>query len=53
MPEYAATARVNQPWGHLQLGGVLRDQVMNDGQYFHTNFLGYMGTLGGDAHPFS
>ncbi len=53
MPEYAATARVNQPWGHLQLGGVLRDQVMNDGQYFTSNILGYMGTIGGDTHPFS
>jgi hypothetical protein len=53
MPEYVATARINQPWGHIQLGGVLRDQVMNDGQYFKSNILGYMGTLGGDAHPFS
>ena len=53
MPEYAATARVNQPWGHLQLGGVLRDQVMNDGQYFNSNILGYVGTISGDAHPFS
>ena len=53
MPEYAATARINQPWGHLQLGGVLRNQFMNDGQYFTSNTLGYMGTLGGDAHPFS
>jgi hypothetical protein len=53
MPEYAATARINQPWGHLQLGGVLRDQVMNDGQYFRSNIFGYMGAIGGDAHPFS
>src|SRR5215472_15230476 len=27
MPEYVATARVNQPWGHLTIGGVLRNQV--------------------------
>ena len=53
MPEYAVTARINQPWGHLQLGGVLRNQFMNDGQYFTSNILGYMGTIGGDAHPFS
>ena len=53
MPEYAATARINQPWGHLQLGGVLRNQFMNDGQYFTSNILGYAGAIGGDAHPFS
>ena len=45
MPEYAATARINQPWGHIQLGGVLRDQVMNDGQYFKSNTVGYMLSL--------
>jgi hypothetical protein len=53
MPEWAATARVNQPWGHLQIGGVLRNQVLNDGQYYFSNILGYMGTISGDAHPFS
>jgi Porin subfamily/DcaP outer membrane protein len=53
MPEYVATARVNQPWGHLTIGGVLRDQVMNDGQYLYTNFLGAAGTISGDIHPFS
>jgi hypothetical protein len=53
MPEYVASARINQPWGHLTLGGVLRDQVMNDGQYLYQNFLGYAGTLSGDVHPFT
>ena len=52
MPEWIATARVNQPWGHLQLGGVLRNQVLNDGQYLFSNTLGYGGTLSGDVHPF-
>src|SRR5208282_155332 len=53
MPEWAATARVNQPWGHLQLGSVLRDQVLDDGQYYNSRILGYVGTLSGDVHPFS
>src|SRR6516164_3618279 len=53
MPEWAATARVNQPWGHLQIGGVLRNQVLNDGQYYFSNILGYAGTISGDTHPFS
>src|SRR6516162_1117928 len=52
-PEAVATARINQPWGHLQIGGVLRNQVMNDGQYLYRNYLGGAGTIGGDVHPFS
>jgi Porin subfamily/DcaP outer membrane protein len=53
MPEWLATARVNQPWGHLQLGGVLRNQVLDDGQYYNSKILGYAGTISGDTHPFS
>src|SRR5215472_14205736 len=53
MPEYVATARTNQPWGHLQIGGVLREQTLNDGQYLFQQFLGAAGTISGDVHPFS
>jgi hypothetical protein len=53
MPEWIATARVNQPWGHVQLGSTLRTEVLNDGQYLRQDFLGYAGTLSFDAHPFS
>jgi hypothetical protein len=53
MPEYVASARVNQPWGHLTIGGVLRNQVMNDGQYLFRQYLGGAGTISGDVHPFS
>src|SRR6516162_8159357 len=52
-PEVVATARTNQPWGHITIGGVLRNQVMNDGQYLYRNYLGGAGTIGGDVHPFS
>src|SRR6516162_9471883 len=53
MPEFAGTARINQPWGHLTAGGVLRNQVMNDGQYLFRQYLGAAGTISGDVHPFS
>src|SRR6516165_2787304 len=53
MPEWIATARINQPWGHLQLGGVIRTDTLDDGQYLDRHFLGGAVTLSGDAHPFS
>jgi hypothetical protein len=51
-PEAIATARINQPWGHLQIGGVLRTDQLNDGQYLDRTFVGYGGAITGDAHPF-
>src|SRR5262249_25749108 len=53
MPEWIATARINQPWGHLQIGGVIRNDHLNDGQYLDQSMVGYGGTISGDAHPFS
>ena len=52
-PELIGTARTNQPWGHLQIGGVVRNTELNDGQYLDRNLLGYGGQISGDAHPFS
>src|SRR6516165_9325784 len=52
-PEMIGTARINQPWGHLQIGGVVRTDQLNDGQYLDRNLLGYGGTISFDAHPFS
>jgi hypothetical protein len=53
MPEWIATARVNQPWGHMQIGAILRNDRLDDGQFLDRNYLGYGGTISGDAHPFS
>jgi hypothetical protein len=52
-PELIGTARINQPWGHLQIGGVVRNTELNDGQYMDRNLVGYGGQISGDAHPFS
>ena len=53
MPDWVATARINQPWGHLQVGGVVRSERLNDGQGLNQAFVGYGGTISGDVHPFS
>ena len=53
MPEWIATARINQPWGHLQAGFVVRTDRLNDGQFLDRTLLGYGGSVAGDVHPFS
>jgi hypothetical protein len=52
-PEIIGTARINNPWGHLQVGAVVRTDTLNDGQYLDSTFVGYAGTVSGDVHPFS
>jgi hypothetical protein len=52
-PEAIATARINQPWGHVQIGAVVRTDQLNDGQFLDRTFVGYGGTISGDVHPFS
>jgi hypothetical protein len=47
------TARINNPWGHMQVGVVVRTDELNDGQYLDQKFVGYGGTVSGDVHPFS
>jgi hypothetical protein len=53
MPEWIATARINQPWGHAQIGAVVHTDNLDDGQYLNRTFIGYGGTISGDVHPFS
>ena len=52
-PEMIGTARINNPWGHMQVGVVLRNDTLNDGQYLDLTHIGYGGTISGDVHPFS
>src|SRR6266446_9561076 len=52
-PELIGTARINQPWGHVQIGAVVRTDQLNDGQYLDRTYVGYGGTISGDVHPFS
>ena len=52
-PELIGTARINQPWGHAQIGAVVRTDTLNDAQGLDRTYVGYGGTISGDAHPFS
>jgi hypothetical protein len=52
-PEGIATARINQPWGHLQAGFFVRTDPLNDAQYLDQTYVGFGGTISGDVHPFS
>jgi DcaP outer membrane protein/Porin subfamily len=53
MPEFIATTDWNQPWGHIHIGGVVRNITLDDGQYLDQSYMGYGGTISGDVHPFS
>ena len=52
-PELIGTARINNPWGHLQVGAFVRNDQLNDGQHLDQSYVGYGGTVSGDVHPFS
>ena len=47
------TARINKPWGHLQIGAVRAQHQFNYGQYLDQSFVGYGGAISGDVHPFT
>jgi len=47
-PDFIARWRIEQPWGHLQAGAVVRDLTLNDGEYLNRSWLGYGGALSGN-----
>src|SRR5436190_6933040 len=47
-PDFVARWRIEQPWGHLQLGTVVRDITLNDGEYVHKSWIGYGGAISGN-----
>src|SRR5712675_249982 len=47
-PDFIARWRIEQPWGHLQAGAVMRDLTLNDGEYLNKSWLGYGGALSGN-----
>src|SRR4029450_13660965 len=44
-PDFVARWRIEQPWGHLQIGTAVRDITLNDGEYVHKSWLGYGGAI--------
>src|ERR1700732_5196511 len=47
-PDFVARWRIEQPWGHLQIGTVVRDITLNDGEYLSRSWIGYGGSLSGN-----
>ena len=40
-----------QPWGHMDLAGLIRPLDVNDGRYISRQWVGYGGHVSGDVHP--
>src|SRR5438477_746368 len=47
-PDFVLRWRIEQPWGHLQAGGVVRDLTLNDGEFLSRSWIGYGGALSGN-----
>ncbi len=51
-PALVWQGRIDQPWGHVQIGAVLKDAVLSDGRYVDKTWIGYGGAVSGDLKPF-
>jgi hypothetical protein len=47
-PDFIARWRIEQPWGHLQVGAVARDITLNDGMFLTRSWIGYGGAVTGN-----
>ena len=51
-PDLTAAWYLPQPWGHIDLSGVLRPGIdVTDGRFFDHQFIGYGGHIGIDIKP--
>jgi len=50
-PDMALVMNWEQPWGHFQLHGVVKDMEINDGLFLRQNFIGYGGGFSGSVKP--
>ncbi|HVC56907.1 MAG TPA: hypothetical protein VND95_13185 [Stellaceae bacterium] len=51
LPDAALVLNWEQPWGHFQLHGAVRELDMNDGSFLQRSFIGYGGGFSGNVHP--
>src|SRR5205085_5709735 len=47
-PDFVTRWRIEQPWGHLQIGSVVRELNLNDGEYLRKSWIGYGGAISGN-----
>jgi len=50
-PDAALVLNWEQPWGHFQLHGVVRDEKLQDGRFVSQEYIGYGGGFSGAVHP--
>ena len=48
MPNFVLRGRVEQPWGHLQLGLITEGLELNDGMFLRKSYIGYGGSVSGN-----
>jgi outer membrane DcaP-like protein len=48
MPDFVLRGRLEQPWGHLQVGFATIANTLNDGMFLNQTFIGYGGALSGN-----
>jgi len=51
LPMFAARARWDQAWGHLQLAAAATNYELNDGRYLDKNYEGWSIHITGDVKP--
>jgi hypothetical protein len=47
-PTFVARWRIEQPWGHIQVGASAVTYTLNDGIFLNRSFIGYGGALSGN-----
>ncbi len=51
LPDGALVLNWEQPWGHFQLHGAVRDTEIQDGRFLSKSYLGSGGGWSGSVHP--
>lgn len=51
LPDGALVINWEQPWGHFQLHGVVRDEKLQDGRFITQEYIGYGGGFSGNVKP--
>jgi hypothetical protein len=47
MPTFVLRGRIDQPWGHLQVGLTTVGYTLNDGRFLNQSYIGYGGSVSG------
>jgi hypothetical protein len=47
MPTFVLRGRLDQPWGHLQVGLTTVGYTLNDGRFLNQTYIGYGGSVSG------